>query len=49
MAEELTIGAGAAPAENVLKPIKLAFEKSTKIDLSIIASGPKQVFIDLER
>ena len=49
MAEEIKIGAGAAPTENVLKPAEAAFEKATKIDLSIIASGPKQAFIDLDR
>ena len=49
LAEELKIGAGAAPTENVLKPIELAFEKAAKLDLSIIASGPKQAFIDLDR
>ncbi|MDD2735663.1 MAG: substrate-binding domain-containing protein [Desulfuromonadaceae bacterium] len=49
MAEVLKIGAGAAPTENVLKPAKLAFEKATALDLSILSSGPKQAFIDLER
>jgi phosphate transport system substrate-binding protein len=49
MAEILKIGAGAAPTENVLKPAEAAFEKATKIDLSITASGPKQAFIDLDR
>jgi hypothetical protein len=39
MAEELKIGAGAAPTENVLKPIKLAFEKVLKLifPLSLVA------------
>lgn len=45
----IKIGAGAAPTENVLKPLKTAFEQKQHIDLSIIASGPKQAFIDLER
>ena len=49
MAETLKIGAGAAPTENVLKPAEAAFEKATGLDLSILASGPKQAFIDLER
>jgi phosphate transport system substrate-binding protein len=49
LAEQLKIGAGAAPTENVLKPAEAAFEKATGIDLSILASGPKQAFIDLER
>lgn len=49
IADVLKIGAGAAPTENVLKPIKAAFEKTSGLDLSIISSGPKQAFIDLER
>lgn len=49
MADVLKIGAGAAPTENVLKPVELAFEKASGIDLSIVASGPKQAFIDLDR
>ncbi|GAM08649.1 phosphate-binding protein PstS [Geobacter sp. OR-1] len=49
LAEELKIGAGAAPTENVLKPSKSAFEKATGINLTILASGPKQAFIDLDR
>jgi phosphate transport system substrate-binding protein len=49
MAEALKIGAGAAPTENVLKPIKIAFEKVAGLDLAIISSGPKQAFIDLDR
>lgn len=49
LAEEIKIGAGAAPTENVLKPIEAAFEKSAKLDLSIISTGPKQAFIDLDR
>ncbi|WP_246559271.1 substrate-binding domain-containing protein [Citrifermentans pelophilum] len=49
LAEELKIGAGAAPTENVLKPAKTAFEKSTGVSLSIVANGPKQAFVDLDR
>jgi phosphate transport system substrate-binding protein len=49
LAQNLKIGAGAAPTENVLKPIEAAFEKSSGLDLTILASGPKQAFIDLER
>jgi len=48
-AEEIKVGAGAAPTENVLKPVESAFEKAAGLDLSILASGPKQAFIDLER
>lgn len=49
LGEELKIGAGAAPTENVLKPVKSAFEKASGLNLTILASGPKQSFIDLER
>jgi phosphate transport system substrate-binding protein len=48
-AEELKIGAGAAPVENVLKPVRTAFEKATGIRLSITPSGPKLALLDLER
>lgn len=49
MAEVLKVGAGAAPTENVLKPAEAGFEKTAGLDLSILSSGPKQAFIDLER
>ncbi|MDD5456997.1 MAG: substrate-binding domain-containing protein [Candidatus Margulisbacteria bacterium] len=49
LAEELKVGAGAAPAENVLKPIRAAFEKATGIKLTIIASGPKIALLDLDK
>jgi len=48
-ADDLRIGAGAAPTENVLKPIKTAFEKTTGLTLSVISNGPKQAFLDLDR
>ncbi len=48
-AEEIKVGAGAAPTENVLKPIKAAFEKATGMQLSILSSGPKVAMMDLER
>lgn len=48
-AEELKIGAGAAPTENILKPCKEKFEKTTGIQLVIIASGPKVALNDLDR
>lgn len=48
-ADEIKIGAGAAPTENVLKPIKEPFEKATGIRLAIISSGPKNGLIDLEK
>jgi len=49
LAEEVRIGAGAAPTENILKPIKAPFEKTTGISLGIFASGPKNAFIDLDK
>lgn len=48
-ADEIRIGAGAAPTENVLKPVKEAFEKATGHKLLIISSGPKNALMDLER
>lgn len=47
--EELRIGAGGAPTENILKPIRNAFENATGIRLMIISSGPKNALIDLEK
>ena len=48
-AQEIKVGAGAAPVENVLKPVKEPFEKATGIKLTIIASGPKIALMDLEK
>jgi phosphate transport system substrate-binding protein len=48
-AADLKIGAGAAPAENILKPLKSAFESSTGVNLAIIDSGPKTALLDLDR
>jgi phosphate transport system substrate-binding protein len=48
-AEDLKIGAGAAPTENILKPIRDAFEKATGIKLYITSSGPKNAFSDLQK
>lgn len=44
---EIKIGSGAAPTENILKPIREPFEKATGIKLSILASGPKIALQDL--
>ncbi len=49
VAAEIRIGAGAAPTENVLKPVKDAFEKASGIKLNIIASGPKIALQDLDK
>ncbi|SNB46852.1 substrate-binding domain-containing protein [Geobacter sp. DSM 9736] len=47
--EELVIGAGAAPTENVLKPVKDPFEKATGIRLTIISSGPKNALLEMDK
>ena len=49
LAEEVRIGAGAAPTENILKPIKAPFEKASGLTLGIFSSGPKSAFIDLDK
>jgi phosphate transport system substrate-binding protein len=48
-AADVKIGAGAAPTENVLKPVKEAFEKATGNRLLIISSGPKNALLDLDK
>lgn len=48
-ADEIKVGAGAAPTENVLKPISEPFEKAAGIKLAVIANGPKNALIDLDR
>lgn len=48
-AEELKVGAGGAPTENILKPIRAAFEAATGLKLYIVASGPKNAFVDLQK
>jgi len=47
-AETLYVAGGAAPVENVLKPIKLPFEEKTGTKLIIIPSGPVNAFKALE-
>ncbi|GFE61841.1 substrate-binding domain-containing protein [Geobacter sp. AOG2] len=47
--EELKIGAGDAAAENILKPIKKAFESANNVQLIVIDSGAKMAFADLKR
>lgn len=48
-AEELKIGAGGAPTENILKPVRSAFEKATGMKLYIVPSGPINAFVDLQK
>jgi phosphate transport system substrate-binding protein len=47
--EELKIGAGSAPVEDILKPLLRAFEKATSIQLIVVDSGPKVALTDLKR
>jgi phosphate transport system substrate-binding protein len=49
IADEIKIGAGAAPSENVLKPIKDAFEKTSGHKIALVSSGPKIALQDLEK
>ncbi|MDD5455957.1 MAG: substrate-binding domain-containing protein [Candidatus Margulisbacteria bacterium] len=49
LAEDIKIGSGSAPAENIFKPVKSAFESATSIVVSINSSGPKQAFLDLDK
>jgi phosphate transport system substrate-binding protein len=48
-ADDLKIGAGSAPAEDILKPLLSAFEKSTNDQLIVVESGPKIALTDLRR
>ncbi|MDA8241502.1 MAG: substrate-binding domain-containing protein [Nitrospiraceae bacterium] len=48
-ADEIKVGAGAAPVSNVLEPVKEHFEKASGTKLVIIASGPKIALSDLEK
>lgn len=49
MAEEVRIGAGAAPTENIFNKIKDPFQKATGLTLTIIDSGPSQALRDLDK
>jgi phosphate transport system substrate-binding protein len=48
-AEEIRVAGGAGPVENILKPVKAAFEAATGIKLSISPSGAKNAFQDMDR
>jgi len=48
-AKEVKVAGGAAPVENIFKPIKEHFEKATGIKLHIIPIGPKLAIQDLEK
>lgn len=48
LAEEVKIGAGAAPTENILKKIKDPMEKANGLKLVLISNGPSQALKDLD-
>lgn len=48
-AEEIKVGAGAAPTENVFNKIKEPFEKTSGITLVIISNGPEAALKDLDK
>jgi phosphate transport system substrate-binding protein len=47
--EEIVIGAGQAPMENILKQVQDSFQRSTKIQLKMSSCGPKAAFELLEK
>jgi len=47
--EELRVGAGAAPTENVLKPIQEPMEKAIGLKLIIVPNGPVEALMDLDK
>ncbi|MCU0587041.1 MAG: substrate-binding domain-containing protein [Syntrophobacteraceae bacterium] len=48
LGEEVTVGAGAAPTENIFAKIKEPMEKSIGLKLNLISSGPVQALKDLD-
>lgn len=48
-AEELKVGAGAAPAENIFKKIKDPMEKEIGLKLILIDSGPYEALVALDK
>ncbi len=49
LAEEIKVGAGAAPTENVFNKIKEPFEKASGITLTLISNGPEAALKDLDK
>jgi len=49
LAEEIKVGAGAAPTENVFNKIKDPFEKATGIKIVLISNGPDVALKDLDK
>src|SRR5450759_1675610 len=48
-ADEIKVGAGAAPTENVFNKIKEPFEKASGIKLTLISNGPEAALKDLDK
>ena len=48
VAEEIKIGAGAAPIENILNKIKEPMEKAIGVKVTLITNGPAQALKDLD-
>jgi len=49
LAEEVTVGAGAAPTENVFEKIMGPMEKAIGVKVVLISSGPVQALKDLDK
>lgn len=49
MAKEITIGAGAAPTENIFNKIKEPLKAATGVTITIISNGPYQALKDLDK
>jgi phosphate transport system substrate-binding protein len=47
-AQALRIGGGAAPMENILKPIQASFEKATGLKLELHPDGPDTAFREID-
>jgi len=48
-AGEVKVGAGQAPTQNILVPIKGHFDKATGINLAVVAGSPKSALVLLEK
>jgi len=48
-ADEITVGAGAAPTENVFNKIKGPFEKASGVTLTLVSNGPEAALKDLDK
>lgn len=48
-AQEIKVGAGAAPTENILSKIKGPMEKSIGLKLTVISNGPVEALQDLDK